>query len=354
MPQEMRCGLRVAGCGSAGRTAASLRAFLRLGTLLLLVLGSLPEATAIGGELPRFLVVHGLGEDHPVHRGAERFREMLAGVARVETAARWDDVEAVRALLAGQVDAAVVSPVALRDVVRAVMLLDLIGLWRDRGHWERAMDGEPGRQLAAMAERTPQTGGNSIRILGYWGGTRRHLLTRRQGVPTVEALAALRLGIPINPIRSKMWRAIGVRPVLLPSGDAPAALRDGTVEGVEEEAEAILRDRLFEAAPHLTETGHAIATRLLVVAAPAWNRFTRAQQANLTAATRDATTLARSLEAQREAEALAALRDRSGVTLHEFTARDALMARTRPARTRYADELGIPGLVAPIEKLATP
>jgi len=354
MPQEMSCGLRVAGCGSARRTAASLRAVLRLGMLMLLVLGALPEATAVGGELPRFLVAHGFGGDHPVHRGTERLREMLAGVVRVEASARWDDVEAVRALLAGQVDAAVVSPAALRDVVREVTLLDLIGLWRDRGHWERALDGEPGRELAAMAGRMRQPGGSAVRILGYWGGTRRHLVTRREGVPTVEALAALRLGIPINPIRSKMWRALGVHPVLLTQADASAALRDGTAEGVEEDAGAILRDRLFEAAPHLTETGHAIATRLFLVAGPVWERLTRSQQAAMTAAAREATVLARAMEAQREAEALATLRDRFGVTLHGFTGQDALMGRTRPARRRYADELNVSGLLTLIERSAGP
>jgi C4-dicarboxylate-binding protein DctP len=322
--------------------------------LVLATLGAFPAETAGGGELPRLLVVHGFGEDHPVHRGIERLRERLAGVVRVEPNARWDDLEAVRALLAGQVDAAVVSPAALRDVVREMTLLDLIGLWRDRRHWERALDGEPGRQLAAMAERTSRPGGTAVHVLGYLGGTRRHVLTRREGVPTVEAFAALRLGIPINPIRSKIWRALGVHPVLLTPADLPAALRDGTAEGVEEEAETILRDRLFEAAPHLTETGHAIATRLMLVAGPVWGRLTRAHQAAVTAAARDATTLARAMEVQLEAEALASLRDRFGVTLYGFTGQDALVARSRAPRRRYAEELGITRLLMLIEQSASP
>jgi TRAP-type C4-dicarboxylate transport system substrate-binding protein len=322
--------------------------------LFMTFLGSPLSVAAAAAELPRILVVHGLGEDHPVQQGIERFREGLAGVVTVQASVQGDDAEVVRSMLAGEVDAAVVSPAALRDVAGEVTMLDLIGLWRDRDHWARALDGEPGRQLAALVERTARPRRAGLRVLGFWGGTRRHLLTRRDGVPTVEALAALRLRVPINPVRSKMWKALGVQPVLLPLADASAALRDGMVEGVEDEAEAILRERWFETAPHLTETGHAIATRMFLVAGPAWGRLTRAQQAAVTAAARDAATVARAAESNREAEALISLKDRYAVTLHGFTGHSALIGRTRAFRRRYADELGVSRLLTLIEQSANP
>jgi TRAP-type C4-dicarboxylate transport system substrate-binding protein len=322
--------------------------------LFMTFLGSPLSIAAADPELPRLMVVHGLGEDHPVQQGIVRFREALSGVVAVQASILGDDADVVRSMLAGEVDAAVVSPAALRDVAREVTILDLIGLWRDRDHWARALDGEPGRQLAALVERTARPGGAGLRVLGFWGGTRRHLLTRRDGVPTVEALAALRLRVPINPIRSKMWKALGVRSVLLPPADVPAALRDGTVEGIEEEAQVILRERLFEAAPSLTETGHAIATRVFLIAGPSWERLARAQQAAVTAAALKATILARTVEKDREVEALASLKDRFGVAVHGFTGYDAFMARTRALRRRYADELGISRLLALMERSASP
>ncbi|MFQ5552174.1 MAG: TRAP transporter substrate-binding protein [Thermoplasmata archaeon] len=320
---------------------------------VLVVLGSFSGAMAADTG-PRLVMAHGFGQDHPVQSGIERLRDRLAGTVTVEVGTWGDDRETVRAILAGELDAAVVSPAGLRDVAREVTLLDLIGLWWDRDHWARALDGEPGRQLAARVEGAKGETETGIRVLAYWGGTRRHLLTRREGVPTLEALATLRLGIPLKPVRSKMWKALGVRPILLSRREASSALHDGTVEGVEGDAETILRERLFEAAPHLTETGHAIATRLLVVGATAWRRLSRTQQAAVVAAASDATTVAREAEVKREADALASLRDRFGVTITKFTRRDALISRTRSIRYRYANEVGTSGLLTLIEQSARP
>ncbi|MBI4529824.1 MAG: TRAP transporter substrate-binding protein [Deltaproteobacteria bacterium] len=304
-------------------------------------------------ELPRLSIVHGFGENHPVHHAIQRFRDNLAGMATVELGIQENERATIRALLNGEVDAAVLSPADLQEMVREITVLDLIGLWRDRAHWARALDGEPGRQLASLVERATQPGGAGFQVLGFWGGTRRHLLTRRDGVRKTEALASLRLRIPINPVRSKMWKALGVQPVLLPGTEVSAALRDGRVDGLEEEAEVILQTRLFELAPHLTETGHAIGTRLFLITRPAWGRLTKKQQAAVAAAQK-AAAAARAGEQAREELALASLKQTSGVNVHDFTEQNILMARTRPFRLRYADELGISRLLALIEKVSSP
>ena len=346
--------LSIVDCRFGWSGVGPRQAVLWVAALALLGLGCLLPERAAGGELPRFVVAHGFGDDHPVHQGLGRFRERLDGIVHVEVKTRWDDLEAVGAMLAGQIHAAVVSPAAVRNVVREMALLEIMGLWRDRGHWERSLDGEAGRRLAAMASRRSAPGSGTVHVLGFWGGTLRHLLTRRDGVTTIQALAGLRLGIPINPVRSKMWKAVGAVPVLVPLADASAALRDGTVDGIEEEADVIVRARLFEGAQHLSETGHAIATRLFLIAGPTWTRLAREQQAAMAAAARDATLLARGLEVQREAEALAALRDKFGVASHRFAELDLVMDRARPLRYRYAEELGTSDILRLIEQPAGP
>lgn len=346
MSQEVNCGMRreIIRCQRASAWAVW---FVVVWSVV--ILWSFSESTAAAAELPRLRVVHGFGENHPVNQGIESFRERLAGKVNVEVSTWGDDREAVRAMLAGELDSAVVSPSGLRDVARAVTLLDLMGLWRDRDHWAGALDGEPGRQIRAIVERS-----TGVLVLGYWGGTRRHLLTRGKGVPTAETMAALRLGIPINPVQSKMWKTLGARPVFLPRAQAFSALREGTVEGIESDAETILSQRLFEVAPHLTETGHAIATRLFIISATAWQRLSRVQQAAVAVTAAEATTLARQAEVERERKASASLRDRHGVHITGFSGRDALISRTRPIRHRYADELGASRLLILIEEFARP
>ena len=233
-------------------------------------------------------------------------------------------------------------------------MLDLIGLWRDRPHWARALDGIAGRELAAILERGTKAGDKGLQVLGFWGGTRRHLLTRRKGVKKIEDLTSLRLRIPLNPVRSKMWKTLGVQPILPIQADISAALRDSSVEGVEEEAEVILQARLYETASHLTETGHTIATRLFLISKPAWGRLTRAQQAAITTAAQRAAGAARTSEESRETETLIALKERFGVNLHRFAAYEEIRARTQVFRTRYAEELNAARLFTLIENTAKP
>ncbi len=324
--------------------------------------------TALGTALAMFLAfsgrsagaeasisaLHSLGTSHPVHEGLEHLRKSLAGVMDVEIKTPRNERETVQGLLDGTVDAAVVSPASLQAIVRDLAMLDLIGMWRDRGHWSRALDGAAGRELAAIVERGSKKGDNGLQVLAYWGGTRRHLLTRRKGVEKIEDLTGLRLRIALNPVRSKMWKTLGVQPVLPTHTDITVALRDGSVEGAEEEAEVILQTRLYEAASHLTETGHAITTRLLLISKPAWGRLTPAQQAALSTASQRATNAARTSEESRETVTLTALKERHGVTLHSFRAYEDLRSRTLDFRARYADELNAARLFKSFENAAKP
>ena len=325
----------------------TVRAVVVAAALMTLLYG---EATS--AELPRLSVAHRFAQSHPVHQALEQFRENLAGVVSVEVNAPRNERESVQGMLSGSTDATVISPAVLQQTISELGMLDLIGLWRDRAHWARALDGEPGRDISALVERAKS--GAGFQVLGYWGGTQRHILTRRDGVPKMENLNGLRLQILFNPVRSKMWKALGVQPILPTQSDLSAMLRAGTVEGIEEEAEVIVRTRLFEVASHLTETGHAIATRLFIIAKPAWQRLTPPQQAALTAAAQKAAAGARAAELERETAALASLKGRFGVRLHSFTGQEALVSRTRPFRARYAEEMSISRLFTLIEKAAKP
>lgn len=311
-----------------------------------------PYGGANGAELPRLLVAHRFAQSHPVHQALEQFRDNLAGVISVAVNSPRNERESVQGMLAGSTDATVISPAVFQQTISELAMLDLIWLWRDRAHWARALDAEPGREISALVERVKSETG--FKVLGYWGGTQRHILTRRDGVAKIENLNGLRLQILFNPVRSKMWKALGVQPVLPTQPDLSAMLRAGTVEGIEEEAEVILQTRLFEAASHLTETGHAIATRLFIITKPAWQRLSPAQQAALAAAAQKAAATARKAEQERENTTLHLLKERFGVRLYSFTGRDAAVERTRSFRARYAEELSISRLFTLIEKTTKP
>ncbi len=185
----------------------TLRAIVVASALVTLLYG---EATS--AELPRLSVAHRFGQCHSVYQAVEQFRENLAGVVNVEVNAPRNERESVQGMLSGSTDATVISPAVLQQTISELGMLDLIGLWRDRAHWARALDAEPGREISTLVERAKS--GAGFQVLGYWGGSQRHILTRRDCVPKIENLNGLRLQILFNPVRSKMWKALGVQPIL--------------------------------------------------------------------------------------------------------------------------------------------
>jgi TRAP-type C4-dicarboxylate transport system substrate-binding protein len=141
-------------------------------TLRAVIVASPLVASLYGGatsaELPRLSVAHRFTQSHPVHQALEQFRENLAGVISVEVNAQRNERESVQGMLSEATDATVISPAVLQQTISELGMLDLIGLWRDRAHWARALDAEPGREISALVERAKS--GAGFRLLGYWGG----------------------------------------------------------------------------------------------------------------------------------------------------------------------------------------
>lgn len=138
--------------------------------VIIAVVPALFSGVAAGAETPQLVVAHRFDQSHPVHQGLEQFRESLAGVVTVQVETPRSDSRSVEELRAGTLAAAVVSPAALQQTARDLAMLNLLGLWRDRAHWARALDGEPGREIAAVVERATRSAGAGLRVLGFWGG----------------------------------------------------------------------------------------------------------------------------------------------------------------------------------------
>ena len=117
---------------------------------------------AISAELPRLSVTHRFGQSHPVHQALEQFRENLAGVVSVEVNSPRNERESVQGMLSGSTDATIISPAVLQQTISELGMLDLIGLWRDRSHWARALHAEPGRGIYALVEGAKNGGGFEV------------------------------------------------------------------------------------------------------------------------------------------------------------------------------------------------
>jgi len=301
-------------------------------------------------------VAHMQDETHPWHKAFERFRDVLGAKAEAHIEAEifpagklGVERDYVSYLRQGVLDVATITPNGLAPMAPEVTFLDLLFLWRDRVHWRRAFDGDVGQAVTKLIRAGSTRGGEpGVEVLGYWGGSDVHILSRSRGYRTVEDFAGAKVRVQDSALQIEMWTALGARPISLPFDLVPAALEDGRIDAVLVSTPTALAQKLYERAPHLSRVGLAINARAMVMSGQTWARLDARQREAVAAAARAATDLDRELEAEQSdvaVERLAAL----GVKVYAFEARALMRERLAAIQRRTARDLGLTDLLSTIE-----
>jgi TRAP-type transport system periplasmic protein len=317
---------------------------------------SLAAVTARAADTVSLQAAHVYSEDHAWHRGLEDMAESLrtsnSGIELVvHPRGTWGgESDYIHSLRHGLLDVAVVPPSVAASVARNLAFLDLMFLWRDREHWSAVVDGPVGDRIAEMIETgTGQGGIPGLKVLAFWGGSSRHLFSRKRTYETLTDLAGLRIGVQDNDMNVEVWRAAGLQPVAVPLRNSIALVEADIVESVEAELQNAVALKLGGVAPHVTLTGHALTLRPLVISEATWRKLKPEQQKAVSQAAAAATRNVRALELRRDEESRAALKA-AGATLVEFRERPQLRARSEELRQRLADEAGMSRLLKAIEE----
>jgi len=329
------------------------RILAALAALLLAVAGSARAAVV------SLHAAHTYSEDHAWHKGFEKLAEGLrasgeAGLElNVHPRATWGgENDNINSLRQGLLDLTVLPPSAMSTIAKNLAFLDVVFLCEDREHWNRIVDGPIGERLAELIEAgTSQGEFPGLKVLGFWGGTRRHIVARRRTYTRLEDLAGLRLGVQDNAMNVEVWRALGLAPVAVPLRNSIALLGADIVEGVESDLASAAALKLGEVAPYVTLTGHSVTLRPLVMSEASWRKLTPVQQQALVRAAAAATALVRELEPRQDEQALEQLRA-AGATVQELGDRTLLRTRSLELRRRLAEVAGLSRLLAAIEQEA--
>lgn len=330
-------------------------------TRSLVLAAGLLAATSSDAATVSLQAAHIYPEDHAWHKGLQALAETLRATPSAELElvihprGSWGgEADYIHSLRQGLLDIAVIPPSVATGGSKNLAFLEMMFLWRDRDHWRRVVDGAVGERIAEMIEAsTSQPGLPGLKVLGFWGGARRHVLARAKAYPSLADMAGLRVGVQDNPMNLEIWRELGLAPVAVPLRNSMALLEADIVEAVEAELGNAAALKLTEIAPHVTLTGHAITLRPLVLSEAAWRRLSPAQQALLTRAAAAATAVVREREPANDDEAAQLLRAQ-GAQVHEFRQQSELHARTDELRRRLADEAGLARLLRAIEEEASP
>ena len=324
---------------------------------LLVVLGLLGSAQA--GTL-KMKAAHYFDDNHAWDKGVVKFRDIVKaktnGALDVEIYNRGvlgSEKDYIQNMMQGALDLSIVATASAGGFARELTFLDLMFIWKDQAHWLRAMDGEIGRKIAEVIEKGTAKGGNpGLKLLGYWGGSPRHIISRKGNYTTVAELAGFKIRVQDSPTQIEMWKLLGCIPAVVPYQETYSAIQTGVVDGMENEMSTSFQSKFYEVGPFYSETGHIITVRPFFMSGQTWAKLTPDQQKIVVEAAKDATTVARSVEWKQNDEAVEQMKSKFGVKFSAFKEKQKMMDITLPVRQRVAKDLGIGDIFDLIEREA--
>jgi tripartite ATP-independent transporter DctP family solute receptor len=300
---------------------------------------------------------HYFDDDHAWNKGFLKFRDVI----RVKTNGALDleiynrgvlgsEKDYIQNMMQGALDVSTVSTASAGGFAKELTFLDLMFIWKDYQHWERALDGEIGRRIAAAIEKGTAKGGNpGLKILGYMGGSPRHIISRKQGYTTINELAGFKIRVQDSPTQIEMWKLLGTIPAVVPYQETYNAIQTGVVDGMENEMSTAFQMKFHEVGPYISETAHIITVRPFFMSGQTWNKLTPEQQKIVMEAAKEGVAVQRATEQRQNDEAVAQMK-KVGTKFYTFTEKQKMMDMTLAIRQRVAKEVGIADIFEMIER----
>lgn len=316
---------------------------------VLALMMSVPVLPARAAEFS-FRAAHYFKEDHPWHKGLAYFARKVAedSKGRIQLdiyngGILGSEAQTLQFVRDGSLDFVVSDPSAGSSFARELDFFALPFLFHDPAHWQKVLDGEPGKRYAKLIEE--RTG---LKILGYWGGSARNLLSTRKAVGSMAELKGFRLRLSSSPLKIAVWKAVGAVPTPIAFMETYLAMKSGVVDGMENESVSVRDMKFYEPAPYIARTEHEFTVRPLFMSKKSFDRLPPDLQQLVLRDAQEATLLERRTEAEAARVAEAELQGKFAVKYAAIN-REPFKAATRPVIAEFAGAMGLSALLASIE-----
>jgi TRAP-type C4-dicarboxylate transport system substrate-binding protein len=240
------------------------------------------------------------------------------------------------------VDYAIVSPAHMAGASRSAHLIGAPFLFRDGAHWRAAL---AGNALGAFAEEVAAKA--NVRIVGFAGGTARHIVARK---PAGEAgLKGVKIRLPALPLWSEAFAAAGMAPASVGVNEVYGAIQKGSIEAAEGDAAGIEAMKLYEVAPNVAMTAHAVAIRPICFSAATFKKLPPELQQAILKAGAEAAAYGREIEEGEDSARLDAMIADGRLKRVPLEDRAAMKALADPVLAAFAKEIGAEALLGAIE-----
>lgn len=300
-----------------------------------------PARTAQSEVLIRFS--HVVAQNTPKGQMASRFKQLVeqrsGGRIRVEVysdSQLYGDDDEMEALQLGAVELLAPSLSKFGTVgVSEFEVFDLPFLFHDLAQVRCVTRGPIGRQLLQRLSRQQMVG------LGFLDNGFKQMSAGKP-LQNVQDFKGLRLRVQASRVLTDQMRSLGAHPVVLSFDETQRALAEGVVDGAENPLSNFLTQRLASVQRSVTLTSHGYLGYAVVSNPRFWASLDATDRGILTLALDDALEEGNRLSAQINEQALATLRESSGVRVHALSTaqRDAMRRAVQPVYDNFQRRVG--------------
>lgn len=289
---------------------------------------------------------HYFTADHPWNKGLEYFSKEVSeksnGRIKIKIfsgGVLGSEPDMLQAAREGVLDFVVSDPSAASTFAREMDFFVLPFLFRDYEHWRKSLDGDVGMEYAQIVEEKA-----GLKILSYWGGSTRNLLSRTKPVRNIEDLRGFKLRLIASPIKMEVWKAVGAIPTPIPYLETYSALQAGVVDGMENESVAVLQMRFYEPAPFITRTEHEFTVRPLFMSLQCYNSLSEDLREVVVTAGKRAALYEQEVENKATIEAETTMMEKYNVKFFDID-KKPFMQLTAPVLEKFADDMNLLSLL---------
>ncbi len=285
-------------------------------------------------------LAHVVNEQDGFHIAATKFEELVEerteGKVNIEifpNASLGDERTLLEGMQIGTVDMGVITNGPVANFVEEMAVFELPFLFPSPEAAYSVLDGPIGQELLDKLADV------NLKGLAYAERGFRNLTNSERAVNSPEDLDGLRIRVMENPVYTDTFRELGANAIPMAWTEALTAMQQGTIDGQENPVNVIHSFKLDETQNYMTLSRHTYAPAIFVMGMPAWNQLPEAAQAVLEEAAQAAAEHERQVNANMEAEQLAALRE-AGMEINDTPDMEAFQAAVVPVYEKYGEQFG--------------
>ena len=285
-------------------------------------------------------LAHVVNEQDGFHIAATKFEELVEerteGKVTIDiypNASLGDERTLLEGMQIGTVDMGVITNGPVANFVEEMAVFELPFLFPSPEAAYEVLDGPIGQELLDKLSEV------NLKGMAYAERGFRNLTNSERAINTPDDLDGLRIRVMENPVYTDTFRELGANAIPMAWTEALTAMQQGTIDGQENPVNVIHSFKLDETQNYMTLSRHTYAPAIFVMGMPAWNQLPEQAQEVLLEAAQEAAEHERQVNAEMEAEQLAALRE-AGMEINETPDMEAFQAAVAPVYEKYGEQFG--------------